>query len=42
MGSGGDVSLKFANFLKHMWSGEEEKIYPVKLLKTLSECMLHM
>jgi hypothetical protein len=42
MGSGGVVTLKFANLLKHMWSGKEEKIYPVKLLKQLSQHAPHV
>jgi hypothetical protein len=42
MGSGGKVTLKFASLMKKMWSGCNEKIYPVKLLKILSEHAPHV
>lgn len=35
MGSGGNVTIKFGNLIKHLWSGKEQKVYPMEFLKTL-------
>ena len=42
MGSGGNVTLKFANLIKQMWLGKEEKLYPEELLKILSKYAGHV
>lgn len=42
MGTKGEVTMKCAFLFKNMWSGKDEKIYPVKLLKTLSEFAPHV
>jgi hypothetical protein len=36
MGSQGNVTTKYGYLIKHLWSGKEEKVYPLELLKTLS------
>ena len=42
MGSGGNITVKFANLIKKMWSGKESKIYPMELLKTLGQYASHV
>eukprot|EP00347_Sterkiella_histriomuscorum_P003013 403365930 len=41
MGTSGEISIYFANLLKDIWRGKEEKIYPQKLLKKLNEFAPH-
>jgi len=28
MGTGGEVTLRYGNLIKDIWSGKEDKIYP--------------
>ena len=42
MGKQGNLAIHFANLIKIMWSGSEEKIYPVKFLKALAEYASHV
>eukprot|EP00347_Sterkiella_histriomuscorum_P004870 403358774 len=42
MGTGGDVTLRYANLIKDIWQGKEEKIYPAQFLKTLSKHAPHL
>jgi hypothetical protein len=42
MGSGGNVTVNFANLIKNLWSGKEEKIYPLEFLKILGQYASHV
>jgi hypothetical protein len=42
MGSGGNVTLKFANLIKQLWSGKDSKVYPLEFIKTLGTYASHV
>jgi hypothetical protein len=42
MGSGGKVTIKFANLIKTIWKDNEQRIYPAKLIKVLSLFVPHV
>jgi len=42
MGSGGNVTVKFANLIKQLWSGKDKKVYPLDFIKTLSTYASHV
>jgi hypothetical protein len=42
MGSGGNVTLKFANLIKQLWSGKYSKVYPLEFIKTLGTYASHV
>lgn len=42
MGSGGKVTEMYAEMIKDMWSGKDEKIYPQEFINVLSHHAPHV
>ncbi len=42
MGSGGEVTSEYANLIKEIWKGSDDKIYPAKLIKILQQHASHV
>lgn len=42
MGSEGNVTVKFANLVKNLWSGKDAKVYPMEFLKILAQYASHV
>jgi hypothetical protein len=42
MGSEGNVTVKFANLVKNLWSGKDAKVYPLEFLKILASYASHV
>jgi hypothetical protein len=42
MGTGGEITGHFVNVIKEIWKGKEDRLYPAKFLKCLSEHAPHV